>query len=100
MKVKELIEALKKCGPEHRVIINAAFSGYEEVSTLMAKDHGGVGFRSSFEIIHTVEMIGNTTPGHLAAQGFNIIEEKFCAHDEEYDYSTLDLNKDNKDSNK
>ncbi len=73
MKVKDLIVLLQQCDPEAECVINAPFRGFEAVNVIeRRKEHGGVGWRMSFETIPTVE-ITNGDVGHMRGQGFDVL---------------------------
>ena len=87
MTVAQLIEILQTCDPERRVVVHSpGMGGLEQISTVVQEDVGGLGLRMSFEMVRAVRLC-RATPGHLAAQGYDVRGEVPCQHDRSFDYS-------------
>jgi hypothetical protein len=91
MKVSELIEALKKCDPNRRVIINSGYGGIVEITTVYQKDQPNLGSRMSFQYVHVVE-ICQASPGLLLEKGLDVKADIPCHFDREFDYEVLPSN--------
>lgn len=73
MKVKDLMRLLSECDPEAKTIFNAPFQGFEPVTAVVRRPkHGGVGGRSSYEEIPTVEFT-NGDVEHMRSQGMDVL---------------------------
>lgn len=62
------------CDPSHLVVMDQTWGGYVEPCTVARMHIGGVGLRPSFRKEHVV-WLGVAAPGHLQAQGYDVVAE-------------------------
>lgn len=89
MRVRELIEVLKECNLDARVIIPNQGGMEVEATTVYQEAVGGIGPRASFQYIEAVHLCV-ASPGWLLKQGYDVKGDfPECHFDSEFDYEKL-----------